>query len=77
MYSMIASGNKNHITVNEKITDANGNETLNKTESSENAPVTMKVTYKLDGKEIKPEDRPERAERLLFALITLIIRRKL
>lgn len=51
-----ASGNKNHITVNEKITDANGNETLNKTESSENAPVTMKVTYKLDGKEIKPED---------------------
>ena len=25
-----ASGNKNHITVNEKITDANGNETLNK-----------------------------------------------
>lgn len=30
-----ASGNKNHITVNEKITDANGNETLNKTESSE------------------------------------------
>lgn len=51
-----ASGNKNHITVNEKITDANGNETLNKTESSENAPVTMKVTYKLDGKEIKPEE---------------------
>lgn len=51
-----ASGNKNHITVNEKITDANGNETLNKTESSENAPVTMKVTYKLDGKEIKPQD---------------------
>ena len=51
-----ASGNKNHITVNEKITDDNGNETLNKTESSENAPVTMKVTYKLDGKEIKPED---------------------
>lgn len=51
-----ASGNKNHITVNEKITDANGNETLNKTESSDNAPVTMKVTYKLDGKEIKPED---------------------
>lgn len=51
-----ASGNKNHITVNEKITDANGNETLNKTESSENAPVTMKVTYKLDGKKIKPED---------------------
>lgn len=51
-----ASGNKNHITVNEKITDANGKETLNKTESSENAPVTMKVTYKLDGKEIKPED---------------------
>lgn len=51
-----ASGNKNHITVNEKITDANGNETLNKTESSENAPVTMKVTYKLDGKEIKLED---------------------
>lgn len=51
-----ASGNKNHITVNEKITDANGNETLNKTESSENAPITMKVTYKLDGKEIKPED---------------------
>lgn len=51
-----ASGNKNHITVNEKITDANGNETLNKTESSENAPVTMKVTYMLDGKEIKPED---------------------
>ena len=51
-----ASGNKNHITVNEKITDANGNETLNKTESSENAPVTMKVTYKLDGKEINPED---------------------
>ena len=51
-----ASGNKNHITVNEKITDANDNETLNKTESSENAPVTMKVTYKLDGKEIKPED---------------------
>lgn len=51
-----ASGNKNHITVNEKITDANGNETLNKTESSENAPVTMKVTYKLDGKEIKSED---------------------
>lgn len=51
-----ASGNKNHITVNEKITDANGNETLNKTEQSENAPVTMKVTYKLDGKEIKPED---------------------
>ncbi len=51
-----ASGNKNHITVNEKITDASGNETLNKTESSENAPVTMKVTYKLDGKEISPEE---------------------
>jgi len=51
-----ASGKKNHITVNEKVTDANGKETLNKTESNENAPVTMKVTYKLDGKDIKPED---------------------
>ena len=51
-----ASGKKNHITVNEKVTDANGKETLNKTESNENAPVTMRVTYKLDGKDIKPED---------------------
>ena len=51
-----ASGNKNHITVNEKVTDASGNETLNKTESKENAPVTMKVTYMLNGKEMKPED---------------------
>ncbi|MGN0317343.1 MAG: hypothetical protein ACI4E1_05330 [Lachnospira sp.] len=51
-----ASGKMNHITVNEKITDADGNETLNKTESKENVPVTMKVTYMLDGEEIKPEN---------------------
>ena len=50
-----ASGNKNHITVNEKITDANGNETLNKTESSENAPRfdytnNQKKTVTINGK---------------------------
>ncbi|MFQ8903139.1 MAG: hypothetical protein ACLR7D_15985 [Lachnospira eligens] len=71
-----ASGNKNHITVNEKITDANGNETLNKTESSENAPVTMKVTS-LMARKLSRKTWPERAERLQYVLITLIIRRKL
>lgn len=51
-----SQGNKDYITVNEKVTDSDGKETLNKTESVENAPVAMKVTYKLDGKELKPEE---------------------
>ena len=72
-----ASGNKNHITVNEKITDANGNETLNKTESSENAPVTIRLLTSLMARKLSQKTWPERAERLQYVLITLIIRRKL
>lgn len=51
-----ANGNQDHIIVNEKITDEKGNESSNQTASDKQAPITMKVTYKLDGKDISPEE---------------------
>jgi len=51
-----ATGKKEHITVNEKVTDEKGEETLTKTTSNAEEPVTIKVTYKLDGKEISAKD---------------------
>ena len=50
-----AAGKKEYITVNEKVTDENGKEMINKTTSSENEPITMKITYRLDGKEISAD----------------------
>ena len=51
-----ANGNKDHIIVNEKVTDDKGKETLNRTESDGEVPVSMKVTYTLDGNEVTPEE---------------------
>ncbi|MDO5383132.1 MAG: hypothetical protein Q4F06_10520 [Eubacteriales bacterium] len=51
-----ASGVQNHITVTEKVTDSKGETTTSQTESKQEAPVTMKVTYYMDGVEIKPEN---------------------
>lgn len=51
-----ATGNKDHIKVTEKTVDKDGKENVTTTDSKENAPVTMKITYKLDGKEISPEN---------------------
>lgn len=51
-----ADGTQDHVTVTEKVTDANGDTTTNQSSSSKSAPVSMKVTYKLNGVETKPED---------------------
>ena len=51
-----ADGTQDHVTVTEKVTDANGETTTNQSSSSKSAPVSIKVTYKLDGVETKPED---------------------
>lgn len=51
-----ADGTQDHVTVTEKVTDANGETTTNQSSSSKSAPVSMKVTYKLNGVETKPED---------------------
>lgn len=51
-----ASGNTDHISVHEKVVDKDGNETLTKSTSTQSLPVTMKVTYTLDGKTIDPAD---------------------
>ena len=51
-----ADGTQDHITVTEKVTDTNGKTTTNQSSSSKSAPVSIKVTYKLNGTETKPED---------------------
>ena len=51
-----ANGKTSHTTVSTKVTDASGNTTTTNTESSEAAPVSINVTYKLDGKEISAAD---------------------
>jgi putative membrane protein len=51
-----ADGTQDHVTVTEKVTDVNGDTTTNQSSSSKSAPVSMKVTYKLNGVETKPED---------------------
>lgn len=51
-----ADGTQDHITVTEKVTDTNGKTTTNQSSSSKSAPVSIKVTYKLNGVETKPED---------------------
>lgn len=51
-----ADGTQDHVTVTEKVTDANGETTTNQSSSSKSAPVSIKVTYKLNGVETKPED---------------------
>lgn len=50
-----ASGKQDHIIVNEKVTDASGNTTSAQENSSKEAPVTIKVTYYLDGSEISAD----------------------
>ena len=51
-----ADGTQDHITVTEKVTDTNGKTTTNQSSSTKSAPVSIKVTYKLNGTETKPED---------------------
>ena len=51
-----ADGTQDHVTVTEKVTDANGDTTTNQSSSTKSAPVSIKVTYKLNGTETKPED---------------------
>lgn len=51
-----ADGTQDHIIVTEKVTDTNGETTTNQSKSEKNAPVSIKVTYKLNGVETKPED---------------------
>lgn len=51
-----ADGTQDHITVTEKVTDTNGKTTTNQSSSTKSAPVSIKVTYKLNGVETKPED---------------------
>lgn len=51
-----ADGTQDHITVTEKVTDTNGETTTNQSSSTKSAPVSIKVTYKLNGTETKPED---------------------
>lgn len=50
-----ANGKQDHIIVNEKVTDASGNTTSTQENSSKEAPVTIKVTYYLDGSEISAD----------------------
>ncbi len=51
-----ATGKQDHTTVNTKVTDAKGETTSTSEESSKEAPVTIKVSYTLNGKEISPEE---------------------
>ena len=51
-----ASGNQDHVTVNTKVTDSNGDTTSTNETTSKTAPVTINVTYYLNGKEISPKD---------------------
>ena len=51
-----ADGTQDHITVTEKVTDTNGKTTTSQSSSTKSAPVSIKVTYKLNGTETKPED---------------------
>lgn len=51
-----ADGTQDHVIVTEKVTDSNGDTTTNQSTSDKTAPVSIKVTYKLNGVETKPED---------------------
>lgn len=51
-----ATGKQDHTTVSTKVTDAKGETTSTSEESSKEAPVTIKVSYTLNGKEISPEE---------------------
>ena len=51
-----ADGTQDHVIVTEKVTDAKGETTTNQSDSTKSAPVSIKVTYKLNGVETKPED---------------------
>ena len=51
-----ADGTQDHVLVTEKVTDSKGETTTNQSTSDKTAPVSIKVTYKLNGVETKPED---------------------
>lgn len=51
-----ASGVQDHVTVNTKVTDANGETSSTNEDVNKEAPVTINVSYYLNGKEISPED---------------------
>ncbi|MCR5516575.1 MAG: hypothetical protein K6F41_08990, partial [Lachnospira sp.] len=51
-----ASGVQDHATVNTKVTDNNGDTSSTNENVDKAAPVTINVTYYLNGKEISPED---------------------
>lgn len=51
-----ASGVQDHVTVNTKVTDNNGDTSSTNENVDKAAPVTINVTYYLNGKEISPED---------------------
>lgn len=51
-----ADGTQDHVLVTEKVTDSKGETTTNQSTSDKIAPVSIKVTYKLNGVETKPED---------------------
>lgn len=51
-----ADGTQDHVLVTEKVTDSKGETTTNQSTSDKTAPVSIKVTHKLNGVETKPED---------------------